>query len=72
MLKVVLSYPGDMILQDEVEGTNKLSEADLVFIQEAKVSGLVQFDGINLHVGGLGECGRFFAHKPTGEGADLI
>ena len=55
MLKVVLSYPGDMILQDEVEGTNKLSEADLVFIQEAKVSGLVQFDGINLHVGGLDE-----------------
>ena len=29
-------------------------------------------DGVNLHVRGLGEGGRFVAHKPTGEGADLI
>ena len=39
----------------KVEGSTELSEADLVLIHEAKVSGLIWVDGINLHVGGLDE-----------------
>ena len=61
-----------MILQDEVEGSTELFEEDLVSIHEAEVSGLVQVDGVNLHVGGLREVGRFVAYKSPGEGADLI
>ena len=61
-----------MILQDELEGSAELSEADIVSIHEAEVCVLVRVDGVNLHVGGLGEGGRFVAHKPPGEGADLI
>ena len=71
-LKGVESCPGDTILQDEVEGSTELLEADLLLFHEAEVSGLVQVDGVDLHVGGLGEVGRFVAHKPPGEGADLI
>ena len=61
-----------MILQDEAEGPAELLEAYLVLIHEVKVSGLVRIDGVKLHVRGLGESGRFVAHKPPGEGADLI
>ena len=71
-LEGVVACPGDTILQNEVEGSTDLSEADLVSIHDAEVSGLIRVDGINLHVRGLGEGGRFVAHKPPGEGADLI
>ena len=63
-MKGVLACPVDMILQDEMEGSTNMLEADLVSIQEAEVSVLVCVDGVNLHVGGLGEGGRFIAHKP--------
>ena len=56
----------------EVGGYTELSEADIVSIDKAEVYGLVWFNGINLHVGGLGEWGRFVAHKPPVEGAELI
>ena len=71
-MKGVISCLGDMIIQDEVEGSTELSEADLVSIHESEVSGLVRINGVNLHVGGFGEGGRFVAHKLPGEGADLI
>ena len=49
-----------------------MSEAGLVLIHQAYVFGLIRVNGINLHVGGLGEGGRFVAHKTPGEGADFI
>ena len=55
VLKGVVDFPGGIILQDEEEGSTKLSEADLVSIDKAEVYGLVWFNGINLHVGGLDE-----------------
>ena len=55
-----------------MEGSTELSEADLLSIYEAEVSSIVRVDGVNLHVGGIGEGGRFVANKPPGEGADLI
>ena len=60
------------MIQNEVEGSTELSEADLVSIHEAKVSGLFWVDGINFHIGGHGEGGCFVAHKLTRKGADLI
>ena len=69
-LKGVVAFPVDMILQDEVEGSTELLEADLLSIDEAEVSGLVWVDGVNLRVGGLGEGGFFVAHKPPREVAD--
>ena len=54
-LKGVVAYPVDMIIQDKVGGSTELSKADLVLIHEAKVSGLIWVDGINLHVGVFGE-----------------
>ena len=39
----------------EVGGYTELSDADLVSIDKAEVYGLVWVNGINLHVGGLGE-----------------
>ena len=44
-----------MILQDEVEGSTELLEANIVLILKTVVSGLVWVDGVNIHVGGLGE-----------------
>ena len=61
-----------MILQNEVEGPTELLETDLVLFHEAYVSGLVRVNGVNIHVGGLGEVGHFVAHKPPVEGAELI
>ena len=71
-MKGVVACPGDIIIQYEVEGSTEMLEADLLSIHEAEVSGLVWVKVINLHVGGLGEGGRFVAHKTPGEGADLI
>ena len=71
-MKGVISCLGDMIIQDEVEGSTELSEADLVSIHESEVSGLVRINGVNLHVGGFGEGGRFVAHKPPGEFTELV
>ena len=71
-LKLVVACPGDMILQDIVECSTDLSEADLVSIHDSRVSGLVWVDGVNLRVGGLGEGGNCVALKPPREGADLI
>ena len=71
-LKGVLSCPGDMIIQSEVEGPTELLDVDLVLIHEAKVYGLVWINDIKLHVRGLGEGGCFVAHKLPGEGTDLI
>ena len=62
-MKGVLACPVDMILQDEMEGSTNMLAVDLVSIQEAEVSVLVCVDGVNLHVGGLGEGGRFIAHR---------
>ena len=55
-----------------MEGSTELLEADLVSIHEADVFGLVQVDGVNIHVRGLGEGGHFVTHKPPREGAYLI
>ena len=41
-------------------------------IHKADVTGLVLIDGVDLHVGGIGEGGYFVAHKPPEEGMDLI
>ena len=61
-----------MVLQNEMKGPNELPETNLVFIHEANVASLVQINGIELHVSGRGVGGYFVAHKPPGEGADLI
>ena len=71
-MKGFVACPRYTILQYEVEGSTELSEADLVLIYEAKVSGLNRKDGVNLHVGGLCKAGRFLYHKPPWEGAELI
>ena len=71
-LKGVVARTDELILQDEAEGSNEILEADNISIYEAEVSGLVQVDGINLNVIGLGEGGSFVAHKPPREGANLI
>ena len=71
-MKVVVAFPGDIILQDEVEGSTELLEDYLLSIHEAEVSGIVRVDGVNLHVRGIGESGCFVAHKTPEEGADLI
>ena len=61
-----------MVLQNEVKVPAGIPETDIVSIHEAEVSGLIRIGGVELHVGGLGEGGRFVAHKQPGEGADLI
>ena len=71
-LKGVVDCPGDMILQDEVEGSTEMSVVDLVLIHKAKVPGLIQVDGVNINARGLGKGGRFVAHKTPTEDADLI
>ena len=55
-----------------MKGPAKLPETNLVSIHEAKVTSLVWIDGVELHVGGLGEGGIFVAHKAPGEGTYLI
>ena len=40
--------------------------------REARVTGLVWIDGVELHVGGIGEGGRYVAHKLPGEGTYLV
>ena len=62
-LKVVVACLIYIVIQYEVEGSTEMLEANLVSIYEAEVSGLVWVNGINLHVRGLGEGGRFVAHK---------
>ena len=52
--------------------TAKLLETNLVSIHEDEVTVLVQINGVELHVGVLGEGGHFIAHKPPGEGMDLV
>ena len=71
-IEVVTACPGDIILQYEVEGSNELSEVDLVSINEAKVYVIFRVNDVNIHVIQLGEGGRFSAHKPSGEGTELI
>ena len=54
-LKGVVACPGDIILQDEVEGSTELLGADLVLIHKAEVYSLAKIYSINLHVRILGE-----------------
>ena len=54
-LKGVVDFPGDTILQYEMEGSTELLEADLVSIGKSKFSGLVWVDVINLRVRGICE-----------------
>ena len=61
-----------MVLQNETKFPTELLETNLVSIRKAKVTGLVRINGVDLHVGGSGEVGNFVAHKPPGEGTDLI
>ena len=45
-----------------------LPETDIVSIHEAEVSGLIRIGGVELHVGGLGEGGRFVVIQVDGGG----
>ena len=65
-MKGAADFPGDVILQNEVEGSTELSESDLVSIHKAKVSRFIWVDGVNIDVRGLDESGCFAAHKPPG------
>ena len=71
-MKGVVACPGYMILQYEVKVSTELSDLFLLSIHDAEYSGIVQVDGVNIHVVVLGEGGCFVAHKPPREGADLI
>ena len=68
----VLACPRDIVLYNEMKIPVKLPETNIVSIHESKVTGLVWINGIELHVGVLGEDGRFVAHKPPREGMELV
>ena len=55
-----------------MKGPAKLTETNILQIHEAEVTGVIQIDGVEIHVGGIGEGGCFVAHKTRGEGTDLI
>ena len=67
-----LACTRDTVLQNEVKAPNKLPETNIVSIHEVEVTSLVQINSVELHVSGLGEGGIFVAHKPPGEGTDLV
>ena len=56
----VVDCPRDMVLQNEMKYPSELPEKNIVSIQKAKVTGLIRIDGVEIHVGGHGEGGRFF------------
>ena len=62
-MEVVMACPIYMVLQNEMKFPVKLLETNLLSIHEAEVTGLVWIDGVGLHASGLGEGGRFVAHK---------
>ena len=55
-----------------MKGPANMPEKNLVSIHKDEVTGLVRIDGVEPHVGGLGEGGRFVSHTKPGEGTDLI
>ena len=55
-----------------MKGPDKMPETDLLLIHGADVTCLARIDGVKLHAGGLGEGGRFVAHKPPGEFTELV
>ena len=63
-MEVIVDFPRDMVLQKEMKGPAKMPETNIVSIHEAEVTGLVRIDVVELHVGELGEGGRFVSHKP--------
>ena len=71
-MEVVVSCTRYMVLYNEMKGPAKLPETICVSIHEAKVTSLVWIDGVELHVVGLGEGGRFMAQKLPREGTDLV